>query len=851
MERKQIEKSLNKKFTEALRPGEKRKIIFWYDTEGQFVDLIDKLELVQAKVHRLTDRNYFSTKYLLEVEDTTSNYLIYANSRPIRDEDNWLIDTFLYSFEFYADRLLMKMEELDIPMSLRSLVKRYAKFFKSNERCKRLASYGIITYDEASLELAMMSVLCTLKYADQLEVFKKVLGNGVDKESNQHLSEISRFMDEQVFWKYAGRHFGYMKEDQSLRKLAAHILINSLRRTLDDKYLSPLKEYLAEQEKGNCIYFVDHWMNHQTDKATYEALALTMERSLNIGERLDAVPAAELSECDSFEIFDKMILQYILESISNEIENYGNCIRLIEIRRTKHWYEKYGSIYETLYNLLKILDFKKTHGSISMLNKEELWERYTSEYYYIDYYYRNFYWHYDQNPVEVLKPMRSLVENIYSNWFLEGLGIAWSAAISASPNQAWQVEGISRQQDFYRRELAPIVDAGERCFVIISDALRYEVAVDIATRLNVETVGKVKLDTMLGVLPSTTKYGMAVLLPHSELRLNDKGRVLADNHKTDSLQEREMVLKNTVSDAVATHFQKMIDMDKEERRELVKGKKLVYIYHDSIDAIGHPAATEIKLFDAAQQSIEEIYRLVRLIRDELGGVNIIVTADHGFLYKRDPLLESDKVKKETLGAFEEKRRYMMSHEEIESDFLMRFKPDYIKSEEGSLFVYVPRATIRFKVQGGGANFVHGGAALQEVLIPLIKYKALRGSNRKKKEQSKVKLKLVNESRKISNNLFSLKFFQTEKVDEEHLPRTVEVYLEDEEGTILTNRETIIADKRSDKPLERSYKVRMTLKSGKYDKEKDYFLIVRDVKTELIEDKIPFKISLAISSDFDF
>ena len=41
MEREQIEQSLNKKFEEALRPGEKRKIIFWYDTEGQFADLIN------------------------------------------------------------------------------------------------------------------------------------------------------------------------------------------------------------------------------------------------------------------------------------------------------------------------------------------------------------------------------------------------------------------------------------------------------------------------------------------------------------------------------------------------------------------------------------------------------------------------------------------------------------------------------------------------------------------------------------------------------------------------------------------------------------------------------------------
>ncbi len=863
MERGQIEQSLNKKFNEALRPGEKRKIVFWYDTEGQFIDLIDELHLEQVKVHHLTEHNYFYTKYLLEVEDTESNYLIYANHRPARDEDNWLLDTYLYSYEFYADRLLIQMEELGIPMSLRPQVKRYEKFFKNAERRKRLASYkewgptpaGNVPrysgYDEAALEIAMMSVLCGLKYADQQEVYKKVLGSGIEEENNRFLSDISRFMDEQVFWKHAGRYFGYAREEHSLQKLAAHILINSLRRTLDDKYLHPFQEYLADQGKGNCIYFVDHWMNNQTDNDRYEALSSAVDRMIDMAGRIESVPVEELSQCDGFECFEQKILHYIQESISNQVENYDFCPNLIKARRTKHWYRKYKDIYEALYHLLKILDLRKTLAPIPMVSTEEIWQCYAQHYYRVDYHYRNFYWHYEQNPVEVLKPMRELAENIYSNWFLQELGTAWSNALENKLQDGWQVEGVIRQQDFYRREIEPTINAGERCFVIISDALRYEAAVDIAIRLNQETVGTVNLDTMLGVLPSTTPYGMAALLPHQEISLDENQHVLVDSRKTDSLQEREQVLQKRVSDAAAVHYQTLIDMNKETRRELVKGKRLIYIYHDSIDATGHTAATEVKVFDAVERSLEEIYRLIRLIRDDLSGVNIVVTADHGFLYKRDPLPESGKMKKETVAAFEEKRRYILSYQEVESDSLMLFKPDYINSAAGSLCVYVPRSTIRFKVQGPGYNFVHGGAALQEVMVPLIKYKALRGSNRKKKEENKVKLKLINESRKISNNLFSLEFFQTEKVDEEHLARTVEVYIEDENGKIISNREMLIADKRSDKPTERTYKVKMTLKTGRYDKQKDYFLMVRDVDTDLIEEKTPFKINIAFSSDFDF
>ena len=143
MELERIKQNLENRFSAVLKAGEKRKIIFWYDTEGQFADLIDELKLANAKLHRLTDSNYFCTKYLLEVEDNESNYLIYANNRPAKDEDNWLIDIMLYSYEFSADRLALQMEELGINKNIKSLVKDYQKFFNSRERRNKLAGYDV------------------------------------------------------------------------------------------------------------------------------------------------------------------------------------------------------------------------------------------------------------------------------------------------------------------------------------------------------------------------------------------------------------------------------------------------------------------------------------------------------------------------------------------------------------------------------------------------------------------------------------------------------------------------------------------------------------------------------------
>ena len=56
-------------------------------------------------------------------------------------------------------------------------------------------------------------------------------------------------------------------------------------------------------------------------------------------------------------------------------------------------------------------------------------------------------------------------------------------------------------------------------FVVISDALRYEVAASLAEQLRRETQAEVKLQDVQGIFPTITKFGMAALLPHNELKV--------------------------------------------------------------------------------------------------------------------------------------------------------------------------------------------------------------------------------------------------------------------------------------------------------------------------------------------
>jgi len=93
----QINSALLDKFQAPCRDGAKRHIIFWYDPEGDFQEIVDELELAEVKLWKLTETNKFISKYTLEVLDPNSHYLIYAAFAKPDDSDNWLLDIVLYS----------------------------------------------------------------------------------------------------------------------------------------------------------------------------------------------------------------------------------------------------------------------------------------------------------------------------------------------------------------------------------------------------------------------------------------------------------------------------------------------------------------------------------------------------------------------------------------------------------------------------------------------------------------------------------------------------------------------------------------------------------------------------------
>lgn len=845
-----VAESLKSELNKPLKSGEKRKIIFWNDYDKEFEDIINDISLEGVRVHILTEANNFYTKYLIEEEDTESNFIIYNTVKVKDDKDNWLLDLMLYSEQFYADKTSLIMKELDIVVSLRKVFSEYKDFFNAVERRKKFDRYEEKIDSEEKLELAILGALCNSRTIGFEEVLKIVLMESLEEQKNKYYISFQKYNVDNVFWSYVKLKYGFDKQDKTLNKLFIYLISTVLGNYINEDKLGRIGNFIGKN-KPNCVVFVDHWINHKTDFERYDILSEKYEKEVNITQIIDELDIEQIEEIDILKVFDRAIIKNIVDNLENKIEDYDKFIEVIRRRRTKHFYGQYESIYEALLNAVEIHKFyKKYNIGIPQQSSDKFFKNYIEEYYRMDTYYRKFYYFYDLKPESnVINRLKVLVENLYVNWYLPEIGTNWTYSIDEDMRKDWRIPGIVNQRDFYKSYVKSMVSKGDRVFVIISDALRYEAGIEIADNLNEEVINSTNTYAMLSVVPSITKLGMAALLPYDSISIKEDGRVFVDNADSSGIDNRDKILKNNFENSIAVDYQKL-PKNKIEFLEALKGYKLVYIYHDTIDATADKGATEIYTFEAVQKAIGEILDLIHKITDWLGGINVLVTADHGFIYQRSDLDESDKISKESTQVIGSNRRSFITKEDKEIDSLIKIDMNYLLKNSG-LHAYMPKSNIRFKIQGEGSKFVHGGATLQETVVPVVSFKNIRNTYKNSIKAEKVKVKLTNEVRKITNSIFTLNFFQTERISEKITPATLEVYMIDDNRNVISNIETIMADLGSDRPEERVFKVKLILKAMSYDRNKKYYLIIKDKEVGLTLEEIPFTINLGIASDFDF
>ena len=863
MDADKVIQDLNRRFAAPLPEFYLRRIIFWYDEDKEFEDKLDDIIIDGATIVRLTGDNTFAVKKLIH-DDRTSNLLIYNPLSIDNPDDDWLMDVKLYSEEFRADLISMWMDEMELVStpSMRKLVKEYRKFFNAQSRRAKITAQTKTPSNPAQLHLAVMAALCGIKTPTPSAILRCVLSESLEKESNKFYQEFISYGAKDAFWKMVYQGTGYTEEEPTLVRLAIHILLTSSTRSIDVDLFKGLEFFISTPHQAYCYDFVSEWIHIGEIHKLYQ-VAKCVEEETRLATRFENFDISDLVNTECFPCINEVILKKLMGDISNQIIDSDYIRSIVEKRRAFIWYEDVQNYYEGIQFIADMQAFYKEHsGGFHLVHAKAIWNKYTTDYYKMDSYYRGFHLCFqktltESNPEldDAFKNIVSTVEGLYTNWFLGELGANWSNICEDDLAEHGRIPEIPWQYDFFNDK---IMSSDSRCFVIISDALRYEVAVSLAEQLQREAQCQVKLDSMQAVFPTYTKYGMAALLPHSKLSVEKKsdGRlaVLADGQSTES-NNRDRVLKDSISHSIALRYKDIIEMKRAARQSLVKGMDVVYIYHDKIDDTAHNNEDEV--FYACENTIHELKALVKMIVNDFGAAKIIITADHGFLYNYSPLTEDNKVGKDDFNNREVEygRRYAVMEKGATPHYLMPVKFVFDSKQYDG---FAPRENIRIKMSGGGLNFVHGGISLQEMVVPVIEYYHLRNSsvkyqrNRQKIDTKPVTVSLLAASRKISNMIFSLNFYQNDAVSGNREKAVYTAYFTDASGKPISDVKKIIADKTSANAQERTFRCTFNLKSLQYSSTETYYLVIQEESGLTAPQRIEFQIDIAFAvEDYNF
>jgi uncharacterized protein (TIGR02687 family) len=378
--------------------------------------------------------------------------------------------------------------------------------------------------------------------------------------------------------------------------------------------------------------------------------------------------------------------------------------------------------------------------------------------------------------------------------------------------------------------------------------MRYEVGQELFQRMqDAPKCISAKLEVQLSVLPSYTRLGMAALLPHKTLTMTDEYQVLVDDVLCDNLSGREKVLQSYVPDSICVQYDDIKALKQMELREIITGKQVVYIYHNQIDARGDKLNTENEVFSACQEAVTEIFDLIHRIAVGANTIHFIVTADHGFIYKRDKVAESDKI-----GGVNDKqafvnRRFIVAPDAVPGDGIESMSMGQILRNEDTKVVSYPVSSNVFKVAGGGQNYVHGGSSPQEMLVPVLDIKMEKGHM----ETKNAGIALVSMVRKITNKITILDFIQSEPVSDTVKAATYKIFFISDANERVSNEVSLIADSREQDAQKRIFRLKFQFKDKKYDRQQQYYLVVCDDSTGLEAFRHPMMIDLAFADDFGF
>lgn len=806
---KKIITELNRYFDEGT------KYVFWYDPAGQFIESIadDSFtsELV-APVIQMGPNEQFKTKNKL-LANPSQQYLIYAPIERPALANNFLADMERYGRTFSADALDIIFQQLQEVLSWgndkREFVRRYQKFFGAK---KRRTDY-VKRYDARLNEHPEYGILATLTRIDsfdETELLLQVLTAGQDMETNKYLLEFQKYGVESAFWQLYTQYFG-LQHEPTLTSLLHGAIVTAIYSRLEQSVPPALAGFKFEKNTNAQVFFEKMLGLRKYRKLGYQSLA-TVWAKQDLQTLLQAEPLGKLFKVAMIPQVNELILGRLRANFQEDgVVDVQETITAAQIGMGMAVRSGYNSYYGFLHFAALLLSHERRYYDdwremlatyVEVENLVDRWYRYLVDEY-------NSLGNDNRDEYTAIKRM---VDHKYNDELLAGSVREW--------NKHFQLDTMDRslrQESFYQRFVA---GANERIVVIISDALRYEAAVTLQKRLDRNDRITTKMDYMLTGLPSVTYMGMPALLPHHELTWDGKN-VLVDGQLATDATRRRKILQAWNENNDVLELDDIQKATSKEIKQMIANKKVIYVYHNQIDATGDNVKTEDGTFKATREAIEEITQVVQTLRTN-SVAHIIVTADHGYIYREAEIEEQDKIDISTQSYTGKiAPRYLMTTNELpDTPGVAYTKLGISLQNNDPTNVYYPKTANVFKAHGG-KNYVHGGSSLQEMVVPVLDLRM----NSNRSQAKPAELRLATTLRSISSLEMSIVFNQVEATSDTVTKQEYRVFFEDADGRMISNEATIIAD-RDSKHINEPYRVPVTIQDRKYDRSQDYYLVVR-------------------------
>lgn len=807
-----IKKSLEKLFA-------KHRLIFWYD-EGSLQKLFEELDIPQKKL--LLDENEFGIKYKVLKEYPTEQFLIYSPHPRPKDEENLLLDLILAHHLFDADKASIVINELGLDLSLKNVVKTYEEFFNAKKRVERLKNFTIT--NEKELLYAMIAALLQTKAS--MEDFLFALLRELAKNESKKLSELKKFGLDNYLFDELARVFGF--EGESFEAFAIELIVSHFYFNIDREKMPLNRE---------AVIFVSKWMDSVKNRESFEILSKRVAKRIEIEKILESIPVQKLQDVDTFEEIDKKIIIHLKNAL---LKNGSFDEEIVEKRKNLFWYEKFENIYNALDYAFRLYRFiESLHIGFRSLDKG--FDSYIKHYYKGDLYYRKFLL-YSKKESRSLHDLYHAIEDRYEI-FQRDINDRWQNLLDEEDRIS--IDGYGAQKDFFQKYVQPNLD--KKVFVIISDALRYEAGYELYQKLLEQNRLDVQIDAMAASVPTYTQLGIASLLPHRSLAFKNGDTILIDGQNSSGSANRDKILKNSIEKSVYLHSEEFLGYKRGDA--FIKEHRLFYIYHNDIDAISDHALSEENCVFSVERAFEKLQKIIKHVFN-LNGNFVIVTADHGFLYQDRALDESEFCAWEKIGTIEKSnRRFIIGKNLYEDRCTKKFAARKL-GIDGDEEVLIAKSINRLRVKGGGNRFVHGGAALQELAIPVIVCK-----KRRKDDVRSVEVDILKSFSKITSNQIAISFFQREPIKEKIRPRTLKIAFYAKDGELLSNIHKITFDKKEQDTRDLEYKVQFLFnqKALEYQGQEIYLKMIETIEGTNIEKTYkeePFTLYISFMNDFD-